>query len=254
MSRSRALARALMLAAWSAALAGMHLAGRPLAALLGRSRPWRERVFGTWARGTARIIGLCIRREGTAPSTPCLLVANHISYVDVVLLAASLPCAFVSKAEVARWPVLGPLARSMDTLFVERARKRGLTGVAAAMRVRLAAGETLVLFPEGTSTAGGGVSSFRSSLLGPAAELGLPVHYAALHYRTPPGAPPAALAVAWWGERTFLDHLLQLLRLRSFEARLVFGAEALHDSDRKRLAARLQRAVTRCFQPMTTHV
>jgi 1-acyl-sn-glycerol-3-phosphate acyltransferase len=254
MSGLRVLARALALAAWSAGFAGGHLAGRPLAAGLGRSRAWRERVFRSWAWGTARIIGMRIRREGSAPGTPCLLVANHLSYVDVVLLAASLPCAFVSKAEVARWPVLGPLARSMGTLFVDRSRKRGLSGVAAAMRARLAAGETLVLFPEGTSTAGGGVTSFRSSLLEPAAELGLPVRYAALRYQTPPGAPLAAQAVAWWGERTFLDHLLELLRLPSFEARLVFGADALHDSDRKRLAARLQRAVTRCFQPMVTHV
>ncbi len=80
-------------------------------------------------------------------------------------------------------------------------------------------------------------------MLAPAAELGLPVEYAALRYATSPGAPPAERAVCWWGDMTFLDHLAGLLRLDGFDAELALGAEPLVDADRKHLARRLEHAV-----------
>ncbi len=250
MRNLRLALRSAGLGALTCALALAWVLGVPFAAALGRFHAWRGAILQTWARGVGRILGMRIAVEGRPPRAPFLRVANHLSYVDVVLLAASLRCAFVSKAEVARWPVIGLLARMMGTVFVDRRRRRELIRVGARMRALLAAGQALVLFPEGTSSAGRDVHEFRSALLQPAAELGLPVRHAALRYQTPPGEMPATLAVSWWGEMTFVPHLSRLLRLPGFEARLVFGPEPIVDRDRKRLARRLQRAVAERFLPM----
>lgn len=243
MRNVRLVLRATGLILVTAALWIFWLAGAVPARLARRSGAWAARILNRWARASARVIGMRMQVAGEPGSEPCLLVANHLSYVDVILLAAQRPCVFVAKSEVAGWPVLGVLARSMGTLFVERGRKRALPPLAQAIRAELAGGRTVVLFPEGTSTSGRGVSPFHPALLEPAIALGLPVHHAAIHYATGPGAPPAELCVCWWGEMTLAGHLAELLRLRSFEARLVFGAAPFRDTDRKALARRLHGAV-----------
>jgi 1-acyl-sn-glycerol-3-phosphate acyltransferase len=205
---------------------------------------WRALVTHVWARAATRVIGMHVRLQGEPGREPCLVVANHLSYVDVVLLASVQRCSFVAKSEVARWPVLGWFARTMGTVFVERGEKRDLLRLAQDLRALLAAGRRVVLFPEGTSSGGEAVHPFHASLLAPAVELGLPVRYAAIRYETPPGEPPAELAVCWWGDMTFVRHFLSLLRLPGFEAELFLGEEALLDSDRKRLARRLHVAVS----------
>jgi len=237
--------RALGLTAVTATLWLAWLAGALPAALAGRSARWRGVVLQGWALGVACVLGMRVRLSGQLGRAPCLLVANHLSYLDVVVLAGLRPCAFVAKSEVARWPLVGFLARSMGTLFVVRERKRELPRLAREMRALLAAGHGVVLFPEGTSTAGDGVRAFHPALLEPAVALGLPVRTATLSYRTAPGDPPAALAVCWWGEMTFVRHFLALLCLRPFEARITLGAEALRDTDRKRLARALHGEVAR---------
>jgi len=249
----RALVRALALATASAAAYATWLLGWPLARALGRTAPWRGLVLSSWSRAVVALLGIRVAVDGTPPSPPFLLVANHLSYLDVIVLASRLRRpAFVAKADVARWPVVGLLARSMGTLFVDRERKRDLARSAGALEERLRRGEGMVLFPEGTSTDGAGVAPFRSSLLDPAARGRLPVSYAALSYATPDGEPPAHLAVCWWGDMTFGDHLLRLLRLASVEAHLTFGAEPVRGSDRKELARDLWQAVRDRFRPVVS--
>lgn len=233
---------ALLWLAWAA--------GSLPALCAGRFGAWRAWVVHVWARAVARVIGLAAHVRGELGSGPCLLVANHLSYVDVVLLAALRPCTFVAKSEVASWPVLGFLARTMGTLFVARANKRDLPRTRAQMERALAAGRTVVLFPEGTSTSGTTVRPFHSALLAPAVELGVAVHPATLRYRTPRGEGPAEGTVCWWGEMTFAAHLLELLRLPGFEADLDLGSRALFDEDRKRLARRLHAVVARRLAPV----
>jgi 1-acyl-sn-glycerol-3-phosphate acyltransferase len=227
----------------TAALFALWSAGAGLAWGLGRSVAWRARVLQFWARFMGRVLALEVRCAGVPPRGGFLLVANHLSYLDVVVLAGALRCGFVAKSEVARWPVLGFLARSMGTVFVERERKRGLPAVAAEMQAWLARGGRLVLFPEGTSTDGSGLRPFRSSLLAPALALACPVHHAALRYRTPAGETPAEASVCWWGEMAFLPHFLALLALPRIEAELAFGQEPVRADDRKHLARRLEQAV-----------
>jgi len=245
----RLFLRASALAAVTAMLWLTWVAGSLPALFVGRLEPWRAWVVHVWARAVARVIGLRARVRGELAAGPCLLVANHLSYVDVVLLAALRPCTFVAKSEVARWPVLGLLARTMGTLFVERENRRDLPRSKARMERALAAGRTLVLFPEGTSSSGAVVLPFHSALLAPAVELGLTVRHATLRYRTAPGERPAEQSVCWWGEMTFAAHVLDLLRLPGFEAELELGSQALFDTDRKRLARRLHAEVARRLAP-----
>jgi 1-acyl-sn-glycerol-3-phosphate acyltransferase len=250
LSTARLVLRSLAFAAWTLAWLVVLVLGAPLASLAGALWRWRARIQQLWSRGLCRILGMRLAVAGALPRGACLLVSNHLSYLDVVVLGGLVPCAFVAKREVAGWPVLGFLARVAGTLFVERERKRSLSDLNQRLRARLARGETLVLFPEGTSTSGALVLPFRPALLAPAVELGAPVAYAALRYATPPDAPPASEAVCWWGGMTFVPHVLGLLRLCWIEARVDFGAEPIAAHDRKELAARLHRAVEARLQPL----
>jgi 1-acyl-sn-glycerol-3-phosphate acyltransferase len=135
------------------------------------------------------------------------------------------------------------------TLLIDRAARRDLLRVGRAIEERLAAGEGVILFPEGTTGRGDALLPFKASLLEFAARSGLPVWYATVGYRTPPGAPPPAETVCWWGDDPFLPHLLRLMRVPRVEATLSFGPEPIADRDRKRLAARLRAAMEELFEP-----
>ena len=226
--------------------------GLPVAALAGRFVAWRAWVLHLWARSLTRILGVRVSQSGSTPEGAFLLVSNHLSYVDIILLGGLARCVFVSKAEVARWPVLGPLARTMGTLFIDRTKKRDVVRIASEIRARLDAGQGVVFFPEGTSTPGAEVAAFRSSLLEPAAALDLPVYYASLSYATPAGEAPAAEVVSWWGDMPFAPHLLELLRLPYIEARVSFGEQPIRANCRKDLAQKLHQAVSSRFVPMPT--
>jgi 1-acyl-sn-glycerol-3-phosphate acyltransferase len=209
---------------------------------------WRTRIFHAWGRAMAWLLGMRVEVEGSAPRPPFVLVSNHLGYVDVILLASRLRCVFVSKAEVRGWPVVGSLCASVDTLFIQREVKRDIPRVVGQIEDVLAGGRGVVLFPEGTSSGGEGVLPFRPSLLESAARAALPVHAAAIAYRTPPGWPPARDVVCWWGSMPFAGHVWKLLGLPGFGARVVFGEEPVCDTDRKLLAERLQREVERCLR------
>ena len=224
--------------------------GMLVMAPLGQRLHWRDRCLHLWGATLAPALGIHVRREGPVPRGGCLLVANHLSYVDIAVLVAQRPLCFLSKADVRHWPVLGFMARAIGVLFIERENKRSLPQVAARLEHELDRGHCLVVFPEGTSTSGREVLPFRSSLLAPAAEGGLPVAHATLHYATPDGSPPAARAVCWHGDMSFFPHLLGLFRLPRIDATVRFGPEPLVDGDRKILAARLRDAVVARFVPV----
>jgi 1-acyl-sn-glycerol-3-phosphate acyltransferase len=154
----------------------------------------------------------------------------------------------VAKADVAGWPLIGALCRSVNTMFIDRDIKRDIPRVMRQIDEDQDQGLGVVLFPEGTSTKGEGVQRFRPSLLEAAARAERPVRYASISYSTPPGSIPAHLSVCWWGGMPFMRHLLGLLALPWIDARLVFGEEPIQASDRKVLATRLRSAVERQLQ------
>lgn len=244
----------LRMCAWCGVSAGFYLlwlTGVPVVfATSSAAERWRNWIFSGWARAGVQIMGMKVKVRNLAPEAPFLLVANHLSYVDVILLQSQLNCTFVAKSEVARWPVVGWLCRSMKTIFVDRNRKRDALKANTRIERAMTNESGVVLFAEGTSTKGETVLPFRSALLECAAKRQLPVHYASISYLAPAGECSAEQAVCWWGRMTFPGHVFRLLQLSGFEASLVFGPAPIVADDRRVLAAQLWSAVSSQFTPV----
>jgi 1-acyl-sn-glycerol-3-phosphate acyltransferase len=223
------------------AFAGLTL-GVLLARLIWRTRAARRRVFRTWARAMTRITGMQIRVEGAAPAAPFLLVSNHLSYVDIVVLAAHLDCVFVAKRDVRSWPFLGLIIERMDTIFIDRTNRRDVVRVNEQIDRALQSGDGVVLFAEGTSTPGSRVLPLKPSLLEIAARANFPVSHASITYSDP--------KVCWYADMTFAGHFFNLLKIPRYNATLVFGDEPVQETDRKRLAARLHQRIEEKFTPV----
>ena len=208
----------------------------------------RNAAFNWWGRAMCRIMGLRVEVEGEAPKGRFFLVANHVSYVDIILLASQISAAFVAKASLARWPLLGWMFLTADTIFIDRARKRDLLRVLDRVRQCLKRDLGVLIFPEGTSGKGEEILRFKSPLLQLATEQRL-VHYVTLTYRAP-GRRPAHEIICWWDDTPFLSHLLRLLCLPYFEATLRFGHQPVLVGDRKALAEELRSAMTASFIPI----
>ena len=232
-------------------LAGLALMlALPLSRLFPDARVrWNAGVFRAWGRLFLLTMGARITLHGRPPKAPFFLVSNHLSYVDIPLLANYVDAAFISKAEVEGWPLMGPISRWAGTIFIDRSTKRDIPRVLSEIDDRLSHQLGVVLFPEGTSSSGAQVCRFLPSLLQIPASAPYPVFYASLAYQTPPGENPAHLAVCWWGDMSFFKHFFELLGVRRFDASVTFGGEPISDHDRKRLAERLHRAVSDQFVP-----
>lgn len=194
---------AFVLIVWTLALLPPALIGR---LLLGRAAPAIVRL---WHRGACRIIGLDLSTAGRpSAGSSALFVANHISYVDILVLGSCLDARFIAKSDVERWPIFGFLARLTGTVFIERRAKR--SGDQRDMLERLlASGERLILFAEGTSSDGSTVLPFKSSLFGAleADQLKARVDI------QPVTIGYASADHAWYGDMTLMPHLWRVLGL-----------------------------------------
>jgi 1-acyl-sn-glycerol-3-phosphate acyltransferase len=253
MSHLRATFKLAALCLMTCVIYVILVAGLAVALPFKRARArWRGLMLRQWARATALLLRIKVASSGVAPRTPFFLVSNHLSYVDVVVLASQLDCAFIAKREVASWPLIGMLCRGVGTIFVDRGNRRSILKVNTGVERAFGDERGVVLFAEGTSTCGAEVLPFKPGLLEPAVRASFAVSYAAISYRTCEGQVPAHLAVCWWGDMTFAGHLYGLLRLSGIRATLAFGDEAIFDSDRKQLARRLRAGVSREFKPVIT--
>ena len=192
---------------------------------------WLQRV----SRRLVRVFNLGVYADGSIPSRG-VLISNHLSYLDIVVICSLVPCVFVAKREVAQWPVFGWFARVAGTIFTHRERRMGAaSGVEEIDRV-LESGALIVLFPEGTSSGGDTVLPFKSALLEPATRTRHPLHTACLRYELEGGN--VRDEVCYWRDMTLLPHLLNLLGKRAVTARISFQP---HEScaDRKELSRRL---------------
>lgn len=168
--------------------------------------------------GLCHLLGFRIIRSGAPISGAALLVSNHVSWTDIAVLGASVPLRFLSKSEVADWPVIGWIARDIGTLFIERT-----AGRTAQVRGQIAAtldqGHCVLVFPEGTTSDGRGVLPFRGRLLPAATESSKPVQAITLAYRRK-GEVDAI--VPFVGSDSFQNHLVRLLSKPAIEVTLVF--------------------------------
>lgn len=234
----RAAARAPGFVAWTLAVGGAWLVARPFLPARLRAHG-AARVLSLWSRGLCRLLGIRLRVQGAPPRGPVLVAANHLGYLDVIALAAARPALFVSKADLSGWPVMGALARSVETLFLERERPRAVAEVCQGMSRRFEAGASVIVFPEGTTTRGASVGPMHAALLEPALRAGVPVIGAVLTYARRREKDPEDLA-AWVGDASFVPHLYRLFKSRGLEATVRFRGEACAAPGRREAAAELR--------------
>jgi 1-acyl-sn-glycerol-3-phosphate acyltransferase len=242
---------ALVIGAGVLATLVLRLAERPLH---GVARPWTQPITIWVCRRTLAILGIAHVVEGASMRGPGAVVANHVSWLDIFALNARKRVYFVSKSEVAGWPGIGFLARLVGTVFLTR-DPRAARAHTALLRDRLAAGQRLLFFPEGTSTDGMRVRPFKSTLFEalcePDAGLeGARVQPVTLVYEAPEGADPRLYG--WWGDMEFAGHLLAVLgAVRQGRVRVVCHAPIPLDGagGRKALAAACEAAVRAGMPP-----
>jgi 1-acyl-sn-glycerol-3-phosphate acyltransferase len=214
---------------------------------------WRNWNVRTWARTMIRLLNIRIDANNPRPGGPFLLVCNHLSYVDILVLASQLDCAFIAKSEVAKWPFVGRIGAWIDTIFINRNRKKDVIETMNQMHRLIDSGLGVVLFAEGTSTSGQHVAKFKSATLELAARHYVPVHYASIGYATNLEETSADQSVCWWGDMTFADHFFRLLQLSEIQATVTFGPEPIMDQSRHMLAQKLWQAVSTQFIPVAIY-
>ena len=203
-------------------------------------------------RQCCRILGLAVRVHGErSEAAPTLFVSNHASYLDITVLASEVPGSFVAKAEVASWPLFGLLARLQRTVFIERRSVRA-RAERDAVGARLAAGDNLILFPEGTSADGVNLRPFKSALFS-AAEVEIPgreiaVQPVSIAYTGLDGMPLGRVFkpyVAWYGDMAMAPHMFSVLGLGTVTVDLVFHPPLTRAAcaTRKALSDRCREAV-----------
>ena len=195
----------------------LGLGGAVATTLLGIRRVRRERSEDGRIRARTQLLrdgALAVLRVhgvevvATGPEIPAraILVSNHVSWLDPFAVAAHVPCVPVSKADVLRWPVFGPLARDLGVVFVSRGDVESGASALRSIRAALDAGSRVLNFPEGTTSPGDEVLPFRPGLFGLALRAGAPIVPVAIRYE------PRSLA--WTGDATFVPHYLALAASR----------------------------------------
>jgi len=203
-------------------------------------RPANPALRAVWlqqlCRRMLRVFGIALDVSGVM-SGRGLLISNHLSYVDILVIGACAPVVFVAKREVKRWPVFGWFARLAGTVFVDRESRSRVGQAAEEMEAALERGALVVLFPEGTSSDGKSVLPFKSSLLEPAARFKHPLATALIQYELPDG--DVGEEVCYWKDMTLVPHLINLLSKRGLRASIRFTQTSAGSSDRKQIARQL---------------
>ncbi len=207
-------------------VAGMFVAGLLSAVilipggqlLLGRgSKRWRDTLVVTWSRIVCQILKLRITISGHQDPEAGLIVSNHVSWLDIIAIGSKIPCQFVSKEDVAHWPIVGIIAKGIGTLFIRRGDAQQSSSVTETMAWLLKRGYRLAIFPEGTTSRGEGVLRFHSKLFWPAELAGIKVQALSLSYRH-----RAKTEAPFVDDDEFLPHLLRILRLPYIDLHLTY--------------------------------
>ncbi|MCA0240309.1 MAG: 1-acyl-sn-glycerol-3-phosphate acyltransferase [Proteobacteria bacterium] len=238
-------ARRALRAVWRllrAVLHGLHGMAIVLLCFPRLDRQGRRERVRWWSQGMLRALGLRLAVQGQFKPGAKMIVANHVSWLDIMVVHAVCPEArFVAKAEVRHWPLLGRLVGAAETLYIERQRKRDAMRVVHHSAEALQAGDTIAVFAEGTTgpAPDGGLLPFHANLLQAAVATGAALQPVALRYADRRDAvSPAAL---WLGETTLAQTLWRLAAADGLVARLqVLPARASRHADRRALAATLR--------------
>lgn len=204
-----------------------------------------------WSAGILRILHVIPRVSGNIPANddlPVLLVANHISWLDIWSINAVFPVRFVSKSEVRDWPVIGWLAVRTRVIFIERARRHDTARVSGMTAKALGEGDAVCMFPEGTTSDGTRVLPFRSSLLQAPIDAGVNVLPLAIRYPSETGG--VNTGVAYYGDITLWQSLCSVLAQRQIPVELHFlSMVATRGLDRRQLTHYCREAINGQWHP-----
>ena len=204
--------------------------------------PQRMGHVQRWSARMLRALGVTLEAQGTPHAGPVLFAANHVSWLDILAIDAVHPARFVSKADVRHWPLLGWMVACGGTLFIERERKRDAMRVVHQVAEALTKGETLAVFPEGTTSDGHGLLPFHANLLQAAIATGAPLQPVALRYRDARHA--VSPAAAFVGETTLVESLMAVLGADVLVAEVaLLDAMPTAQLDRRMLAVASRQAI-----------
>ena len=195
-----------------------------------------------WSRRLLHLMNLDIRMSGALAHPNVLVVANHVSWLDIFALHAVGPVRFIAKSEIARWPLLGRLVAGVGTLFIERARRHDTHRVNQEVSRALADGDIVAVFPEGTVTDGTELLTFKGSLLQPIVDAAGCVQPVAIRYRTPDGV--LSTIPAYVEDVTFMGSLWRICGARALVVELTAMAPLpAQGKHRRELARDAERAI-----------
>jgi 1-acyl-sn-glycerol-3-phosphate acyltransferase len=230
-------------AVWRVTLSVLHvLLGALICAMafpfIGPAR--RMHIVGWWSRGMLALLGIRLSRVGSIGAGPLLLVANHISWLDILAINAVQPARFVSKSDVRHWPLLGWLVACGGTLFIERERKRDALRVVHQVAAALTAGEIIAVFPEGTTGDGHDVLPFHANLLQAALATHAPVQALALRYSD--SRQPVSAAAAFVGDTSLAASIWATAMAHRLHVQVQMCAPRVttQEGDRRELAEQLR--------------
>ncbi|OGS76368.1 MAG: hypothetical protein A2Z94_05920 [Gallionellales bacterium GWA2_55_18] len=210
----------------------------------------QRRILKTWSRQLLDILNIGIRTEGqrlVRGESGCLVVANHVSWLDIFVLNAVYPSRFIAKAEVRNWPFIGWLCKRSGTIFIERAIRQDASSVNLRVSALLKHGVCVGLFPEGATTDGKQVGHFHSALIQPAIDAGARLCPIALRYHDEAGELSAA--AAFTGDTTLAQSIRQILCCRHLNALVVFNPALIAAGENRRVLARAaQEAISQGLQ------
>jgi 1-acyl-sn-glycerol-3-phosphate acyltransferase len=204
---------------------------------------WKQQMCLLIARG----MGLTIDVTGRVPATG-MIVSNHLSYLDAVVLGALTPAVFVAKQEVRSWPLVGWLTAGGGTIYLKRENVRAAVDVNRKLASAIEQNVPIVIFPEGTTTGATDPLPFHPALFEPAQRSGAAVWPASLVYTINSGSEGVAEKVCYWGDMTFMPHLLLLMRQRNLGATVCVADEPVFAPTRNELAVKSHTAVTEMFR------
>jgi 1-acyl-sn-glycerol-3-phosphate acyltransferase len=216
------------------------------------SRARRRHEVKRWSARLLRILAVRLRIYGDPPrhGTPLMLIANHVSWLDIYAINAVLPARFVAKAEVRRWPLIGWFSEKAGTLYIERARRHDTARLNRLMIEAMQAGDPVAVFPEATTGDGSALLKFHSSLLQPALDARAALHPVAIRYVRSDGT--LCTEAAYDGEKTLWDTLLLMVTQCTIDVHVHFLAPvAYHDHHRREIAQAIRDAILRTLYPQS---
>jgi 1-acyl-sn-glycerol-3-phosphate acyltransferase len=207
----------------------------------------QHRLRQRWSGHLLAILGAQLQTSGEPIAPGCLLVANHISWLDVFVINALVPSAFIAKAEVRNWPVIGWLAAKNGTVFLKRGSRGHAKIINAEIASLLDAGRNVALFPEGTTTDGSHVLHFHAALLQPAIAAGHAIQPLALSYQLPDTTPTRA--PAYDGDLSLGQCIANIIATPAFVASIaVMPVLEVNGRDRRDLARIAHEGISRSIQ------